>query len=187
MNAFNATLAIVIFLLSQPLMADHKHKKNNGHQEYNSQFQHYDYARVIKATPIYREVRVTNPVQECWDNPVVHSRNHKSAEGMVAGGLIGGIVGHQIGKGRGRKLATAVGAIIGAQIGHQAVNNHSSSDRDNQLEYQQNCKTHQQVSYEEVVEGYDVTYRYNGDRYRIEMPYHPGKRIKMRVQVSPVI
>ena len=106
---------------------------------------------------------------------------------MVAGGLIGGIVGHQIGKGRGKKLATAVGTIIGAQIGHEAVNGHVSSSHNDYVEYEQHCKTRQQVSYEEVLDGYDVTYRYKGEKYRIEMPYDPGKRIKMRIQVTPVI
>ena len=36
-------------------------------------------------------------------------------------------------------------------------------------------------------DGYEVTYRYKGERYKIEMPYDPGKRIKVRIQVSPVI
>lgn len=187
MKTFNATLGIIILLLSQPLLADHKHDKHKKHQRHNAQFQHYDYARVIKVRPIYREVRVANPIRECWDEPVRHTRNHKSAEGMLAGGIIGGIVGHQVGKGRGKKLATAVGTILGAQIGHEAVNSHSSPGHGDYVEYQQHCKTRQQVSYEEVIEGYDVTYRYKGEKYRIEMPYDPGKRIKMRIQVSPVI
>jgi uncharacterized protein YcfJ len=44
-----------------------------------------------------------------------------------------------------------------------------------------------QVSYEEVLEGYQVTYRYQGERYQIKMPYDPGKRIKLRIQIEPVI
>src|SRR5210317_1334643 len=104
MKTFNATLGIIILLLSQPALADHKHNKDKKQLRHNAQFQHYDYARVIKATPIYREVRVTDPVRECWDEPVIHTRKHKSAEGMLAGGIIGGIVGHQVGKGRGKKL-----------------------------------------------------------------------------------
>lgn len=188
MKTFSTTLGIIILLLSQPLMADHKHNKSKSHERHNAQFQRFDYAKVIKAVPLYREVRVSNPVRECWDEPVIHTRrNHKSAEGMVAGGLIGGIVGHQIGKGRGKKLATAVGTIIGAQIGHEAVNGHVSSSRNDYVEYEQHCKTRQQVSYEEVIDGYDVTYRYKGKKYRIEMPYDPGKRIKMRIQITPVI
>lgn len=186
MKSIKSTFAIVLLVLSPALMADHKHNKNNRPNQ-GAQIQHFDYARVIKATPIYREVRVSNPVRECWDEPVKHTRNNKSAGGMVAGGLIGGIVGHQIGKGRGKKLATAVGAILGAQIGHDAVNGHVKPAQSDYVEYQKFCDTRQQVSYEEIVDGYKVTYRYKGERYSIEMPYHPGKRIKLRIQVSPVI
>lgn len=186
MKTIKSTIAVTLLILSPALMADHKHSKQKKHN-YQSQIQHYDYARVIRATPIYREIRVSNPVRECWDKPVTHTRNHKSAGGMVAGGLIGGIVGHQIGKGRGKKLATAVGTILGAQIGHEAVNGHVKSDHGNYVEYEQHCDTRQQVSYEEVIDGYKVIYKYKGQRYNIEMPYDPGKRIKMRIQVSPVI
>ena len=35
--------------------------------------------------------------------------------------------------------------------------------------------------------GYDVTNKYRGQLYHIEMPYHPPERIKMRIQFSPVI
>lgn len=187
MKTLNATLAVILLILSPNLLADHKHDKHWKHDRHNQQFQRYDYAKVVKATPIYRQVRVSNPVRECWDEPARHSSGHKSAEGMVAGGLIGGIVGHQIGKGRGKKLATAVGTLIGAQIGHDAVNNHRSSGHGDYVEYREHCKTTQQVSYEEVIDGYEVTYRYKGERYTIEMPYHPGKRIKMRIQATPVI
>ncbi len=186
MKTVISTFAIVLLVLSPTLMADHKDNKH-GRNYHGPQIEHYDFARVIKVRPIYREVRVSNPVRECWDEPVTHTRNHKSADGMVAGGLIGGIVGHQIGKGRGKKLATAVGAILGAQIGHDAVNGHFKSGQSDYVEYQKHCDTRQQVSYEEVIDGYKVTYRYKGERYKIRMPYDPGKRIKMRIQVSPVI
>jgi uncharacterized protein YcfJ len=43
------------------------------------------------------------------------------------------------------------------------------------------------MSYEQVVDGYDVTYRYRGKQYHLEMPYDPGERIKMRIQFTPVI
>ncbi len=183
MKIIKSTFAIALLVLSPSLMADHKHNKHNQ----GSQIQHYEYAPVVRATPIYRQVRVSNPIRECWDEPVTHTRHNKSAGGMVAGGLIGSIVGHQIGKGRGKKLATAVGAILGAQIGHDAVNGHVKSSHSDYVEYQKHCDTRQQVSYEEVLDGYKVTYHYKGERYKIEMPYHPGKRIKMRIQVSPVI
>lgn len=184
MKTIKSTIAIAFLVLSPALLADHKHKIHNKH---GAHFQQYDYGHVISATPIYREVRVSSPVRECWDEPVIHTRNHKSADGMLAGGIIGGVVGHQIGKGRGNKLATAVGAIVGAHIGHQAVNGHVSSGHGETVRYEQHCTTHQQVSYEEVIDGYEVSYKYKGNRYHIQMPYDPGKRIKLRIQVSPVI
>ncbi len=186
MKTMKSTIAIALLILSPTLLADHRQGNTDRHDS-EFQIQHYDYARVIKVTPVYREIRVSKPIHECWDEPVIHTRHHKSAGGMVAGGLIGGIVGHQFGKGRGKKLATAVGAILGAQIGHEAVNGHVKSDYSDRVEYEQHCGTRQQVSYEEVVDGYKVTYKYRGERYKIEMPYDPGKRIKMRIQVSPVI
>jgi len=186
MKTIKSTFAIALLVLSPVLMADHKSNKHHKHG-YESQFERFDYARVVNVKPIYREVRVSNPIQECWDTPVKHTRNHKSADGILAGGLIGGVVGHQVGKGHGKKLATAVGAILGASIGHKAVNGHASSSNNGYVEYEQHCNTRQQVSYEEVVDGYKVTYQYKGERYRIEMPYDPGKRIKMRIQVTPVI
>jgi uncharacterized protein YcfJ len=123
---------------------------------------------------------------------VVHSTggysHPKSASGMAVGGILGGVIGHQVGKGRGNKLATALGAIIGASIGHDAVNGHVQSSKGHRYtQYEEQCEVQHQVSYDEVVDGYDVTYRYQGERYHIEMPYHPGKRIKLRISIAPVI
>ncbi|MCP3690458.1 MAG: glycine zipper 2TM domain-containing protein [Gammaproteobacteria bacterium] len=183
MKLFQSALVIALISLAPAVNADSKHSRY--HDE--SQIQHFDFARVIRVEPIYRQVKNSNPVRECWQEPVQHTRSHKSAGGMVAGGLIGGIVGHQFGKGRGRKLATAVGTIIGAKIGHDAINGHVKSGHSQHVEYREHCEVQHRVSYEEVVDAYLVTYQYDGSRHKIEMPYHPGKRIKMRIQATPVI
>ena len=166
--------------------------KSQGHKsrDHSPRQDLYEYARVVDVRPIFREVRVSNPIRECWDEPVYHTehRPRKSAGGMLAGGLIGGIIGHQIGKGRANKVATAVGTILGAKIGHDAVNGHIDHTPSRQVVgYDEVCKTRHQVSYEEVVDSYEVTYKYRGNRYHLEMPYDPGKRIKMRIQFTPVI
>lgn len=186
MKAFKTTALVAILVFAGGVNAsefNHERKQHN----YNVQHDYFDYARVIRVRPIYREVQVSKPVRECWETPVYHTqRQHSnSAGGLLAGGIIGGIIGHQIGKGRGNKVATAVGTILGAQIGHEAVNGHESSN--SVVEYQEHCKTRHQLSYEEVMDGYDVTYKYHGKRYQVEMPYDPGKRIKMRIQFTPVI
>lgn len=189
MKTLKTTLAIALVVFAGAAMAGGGHKHGHKKHDYAPRHDLYDYARVIDARPIYRQVEVSRPVRECWEEPVYHTRHggHKSASGMLAGGLLGGIIGHQIGDGRGQKVATAVGTLIGAQIGHEAVNGHVQHGYEEIVGYEEHCKTRHQVSYEEVVDGYDVTYKYRGGTYHIEMPYDPGKRIKVRIQISPVI
>jgi len=190
MKIFKTTMVVAILVFASAAGAGDDGRKH-GHKKHDYTPRHdlYDYARVTDVRPIYREVEVSRPVRECWEEPVYHTRQngHKSAGGMLAGGLIGGIIGHQIGKGPGNKVATAMGTLIGAQIGHQAVNGHREQHSETVAGYEEHCKTRQQVSYEEVVDGYDVTYKYRGQSYHVEMPYDPGKRIKMRIQITPVI
>ena len=190
MKTSKSVIAIILIIMSATALAGSNNKRYKDH----SRNMAFDFAKVVDARPIYREVEVSNPVRECWDEPVIQSHrstNHKSASGMAVGGILGGVIGHQIGKGNGKKLATAVGTIIGAQIGHDAVNGHVQSGQgqghDSYTEYQQRCGVRHQVSYEEVLDGYHVTYRYQGERYQIRMPYDPGKRIKLRIQIEPVI
>ncbi len=198
MKAATTMIAIVILVFAGAADAGgekHKHKNKSRHEhevkthDYAPRYDFHEFARVVDVRPIYREVEISTPVRECREQPVYHTRyeGHKSAGGMLAGGLIGGIIGHQFGSGRGNKVATAVGTLIGAQIGHDAVNGHAGQYSETVTGYTEHCNTRHQVSYQQVVDGYDVSYMYQGRRYRIEMPYDPGKRIKMRIQVTPVI
>ena len=180
------TIALLVFSgIASAAGNQHKPKyKKNGHEPRQDL---YEYATVLDARPLFREVKVSKPIRECWDEPVYHtSRGHRSAGGMLAGGLIGGIVGHQMGKGRGNKVATAMGTLIGAQIGHQVINADVQTER-TLAGYEEHCKTLHRVSYQEVQDGYDVTYEYRGGQYQLIMPYDPGKHIKMRVEFTPVI
>ena len=186
MNALQTIMATVLLIaVSTAGTAGDKY----GHKKPKHGKAHgvYEYATVLEARPIYREVRVSQPVRECWDEPVYQTRHRtKSASGILVGGLIGGVVGHQIGDGRGNKIATAMGAILGAKIGHDAVNGHVASQR-SVVGYEEHCTTRQRISYEERLEGYDVTYEYRGREYQLVMPYHPGEHIKMRTEFTPVI
>lgn len=178
------TVALLVITGIADAEGDRQGQKKHG---YNTRQDLFEYARVVEVQPIYREVKVSTPLRECWDEPVYHTRQQpKSAGGMLAGGLIGGIVGHQLGRGNGNRVATAMGALVGAHIGHQAVNGHRQPERT--LEgYQEHCKTRHQFSYEQVLDSYDVTYEYRGREYQLVMPYDPGRRIKMHIQFTPVI
>lgn len=148
----------------------------------------YEYARVVDVVPLRRRVRVSEPVQNCWqergyrsvDGPL--SSNHIG--GTLLGGLIGGALGNQVGDGRGRQVARAAGAIIGASIGHN-VSKQRERERYGDERYYERCETQYRDRYDERIDGYEVTYEYAGRQYVTQMPYDPGDRIRVRVDVSP--
>jgi uncharacterized protein YcfJ len=146
----------------------------------------YDYARVVDVEPLMTRVRVSTPERECWDETRLDDRDRarSSAGGALIGAVIGGVIGHQIGSGRGRDAATAAGAVIGAGVG--ARQGERRADNQPQREYTvQRCDTRYSDHWEERVEGYRVTYVYNGRRQVTQLPYKPGDRIRVRVDVSP--
>ncbi len=142
------------------------------------------YARVIRVSPVYHYVSVSRPVTECWDEPVSETRYYRRHDGgsTLAGGLLGGIIGHQIGHGHNRPVATALGTIIGAQIGHDAGARGSYTTQET---YRNVCQVvEREDSYEKVQDGYEVSYLLEGKKYQTHLPYDPGRRIKLKVQVD---
>ncbi len=47
------------------------------------------------------------------------------------------------------------------------------------------CNTNYTSHQEERIDGYNVLYRYQGQKYATRMPYDPGKRLRIRVDVRP--
>ncbi|MES2883957.1 MAG: glycine zipper 2TM domain-containing protein [Pseudomonadota bacterium] len=179
---------------------------SQGRDRYKDRYQgDTDYAQVLSARPVYSEVRVGSPREECWQERVVYRDELRSdyrddyrsnaadrTIGTVIGGVIGGAIGHQFSQGSGKQIATAIGAVVGADVGRNAVNNNRYNDRGSRYEtrervaYEPRCRTVEEARYESRIEGYDVTYRYNGQVYQTRMPYDPGARLAVNVQVSPV-
>ncbi len=85
----------------------------------------------------------------------------------------------------GRKAATAAGAVIGAGIGHQQGMRRYGAVAAPQPYTVQRCETRYHDEYQERVDGYRVTYVYHGRRQVTQLPYRPGERIRVRVDVSP--
>jgi uncharacterized protein YcfJ len=162
----------------------------SGHDRGGELFSEVVHARVLDVRPMYREVQVSTPVNECWEEPVTRRKQIEYGGDRVgatlAGGLLGGIIGHQFGKGRGQKVSTALGTIIGAQVGHDAGDRRGDGESITYTRFEQHCSQSQKVSYEERLEGYRVTYQYQGKKYSTRMPYDPGDRIKLNVTVEPV-
>lgn len=168
-----------------------------------SGYSDYDYARVVDVDPIVRRIRVTEPRRECYEETryepdrVVTGRNGRgtsTAGSMILGGIIGAAVGNQIGSGDGRRAATVAGAIIGSAIGHDAAERRGSRSGDSRYyeeRYEgrpytvERCDVRYEESWEERIEAYRVTYDYQGRRGTMTLPYDPGPRVRVRVDVRP--
>ncbi len=148
----------------------------------------YDYAKVISTQPLVRYVTVTEPVRECWEEMEYYTvdRNARGRGGAtLIGAVIGGVVGHQFGSGRGNDAATVAGTLIGAAIGNDASRRNHGHTVERHGRPVQRCATRYEERQEERIDGYRVTYRYHGQKYVTEMPYDPGNRIRVRVDVRP--
>jgi uncharacterized protein YcfJ len=157
----------------------------------------YDYARVIDVDPIVRHVRVTTPKRECWTETRYeevttggYDPRRGSAGSMILGGIIGAAIGNQIGRGDGRRAATVAGAVIGSAIGHDAGDRRNARNAGpvytEQRPYDvERCEVRNEETFEDRVEGYRVTYEYEGRRQVTQLPYDPGDRIRVRVDVRP--
>ena len=105
---------------------------------------------------------------------------------MILGGIIGAAIGNQIGHGDGRRVATVAGAVVGTAIGHDASTRAPQRVVTESRPYDaERCEVRYDERVEERIEGYRVTYEYNGIRQTTQLPYDPGDRIRVRVNVQP--
>lgn len=142
-----------------------------------------DTAWVVSSTPVYE--RVNEPRRECWSERVgyEHVRSgEREYGGAILGGIVGGLLGNTIGKGNGRSVATAVGAATGAITGDRIDNDGNEVRTSRRPIYEERCSVTDNWS--QRLTGYNVAYRYNGREYHAFMPYDPGPRVKVRVNVS---
>jgi uncharacterized protein YcfJ len=179
--------ALVAALVAQPALADRHYGSSHyyspppayravrvaetGYRDYRPA-PGVVYAQVVDVQPIVRHVTVSVPRRECWDETVYRQPN-RGTGAVVAGGIIGGTVGHQFGSGRGNDAMTLVGALVGSAVAHNVVQRNAQPAY---AETVQRCETRSELHEEERIEGYNVTYEYDGQRYRTRMREHPGSR-----------
>ncbi|MBX2867143.1 MAG: glycine zipper 2TM domain-containing protein [Acidiferrobacterales bacterium] len=148
-----------------------------------------DEATVLSADPVYRTVRINEPTEQCWDEKVhqpAHS-GYKSHTPKILGAIVGAAVGNEFGKGRGKDIATVAGAVLGGSIGRDAQAHHRRSHHGNGgYSYQKRCELVDSYRTEERLDGYDVTYRYNGHVGSTFTKHDPGSTIRVSVNVVPV-
>lgn len=132
-------------------------------------------AKVVASTPIYETVN--EPRTECWTETVGYdpqpSANNTGA--AVIGAITGGLIGSAFGKGNGKVASAAVGAATGAVIGDRwPAGSVASAPR--QVE---RCRTTD--NFRQVISGYDVRYRFQGQEYVTRMPDDPGAFVNLQV------
>ncbi len=148
----------------------------------------YDYARVISSEPIVRYVTVKTPVRECWQEDRRYSVERPApgtAGSTILGAVIGGVVGHQFGSGRGNDAATVAGTLIGAAVGNTAATRRNGVMVEEYSRPVERCRTTMRETREQRIDGYRVVYKYHGQTYATQMPYDPGRELRVRVDVRP--
>lgn len=116
-----------------------------------------------------------------------------NANGTLLGAIIGGALGNQVGKGDGRKAATIGGAVIGGAIGNNIDRNHDSGNYDQYRDSSgvvRRCRTvvsddRYDDRRDRRIRGYNVTYRYAGHTYHAVTRNHPGRTMRVLVEVRP--
>ncbi len=151
---------------------------------------------VISTRPVTQQLPVNH--RQCW-NETQHVYEHTVTRedngpmigpGTVIGALVGGAIGHQMGSSSGgRDRGTAAGAIVGGLVGNQVDRQNAANDapqvvtRDRPVTVEK-CETVQEMR--DVLTGYDVRYRYGGRDFVTRMPYDPGRRVRVAVNIDPV-
>lgn len=159
-----------------------------------------DSAQVVSVRATMDRIPVNR--EECWSEQRrgyeerTVTRQDNGAQigvGTVIGAIAGGVIGHQFGNSSGgRDRGTAAGAIVGGLVGNQVDrdNNNYAPSQSVEVERRpvtrdvERCRTIQEVR--EVPVGYDVTYRYGGREFVTRMPFDPGRRLRVAVDVQPV-
>lgn len=145
-----------------------------------------DTAKVISVTPIYRQTSSSRPKRECWEEEVfypVDDDHDNTALNMIVGGAIGGALGHNIG--RHSDSAKVAGAVIGSAIGYDRAQRHRGKHK-LRRGVEERCQTvYENISHERI-DGYRVTYRYHGQTFTTITDEDPGKRLRLRITLTPI-
>lgn len=152
---------------------------------------YYDKAKVISAVPVYKTVSVSTPRRECRQVPVVSygrgGGQYKSATPIVVGGIVGAAVGHQLGHGTGRTVGAIAGGVLDGSVARDIQHRYTVNNaaRNAYLQTMTQCDTYEDFHEEQMVDGYQVEYRYNSRGYHTVTENDPGKKMRVRVSVAP--
>ena len=107
----------------------------------------------------------------------------------VIGGLVGAAVGSQVGGGSARYATSAIGSMVGGMAGRQIYEQQQRQRVAGAGTVRVCDPVPSNGGYyganDRSVQAYDVTYEYAGRTYTTRTNYHPGDRMRVRVDVRP--
>jgi uncharacterized protein YcfJ len=182
--------AIASIAVAAPALADHGRGNAYayGHRAAQTQFDspNYVYARVVDVDPMVRYVTVNRPHEECW-NDVERQRTGFGVAGQTAaGGVIGAAIGRQFGGGSGKDALTLLGAAAGAAVARERALRNGAGGYEVRDVPVQRCEVVNDQVTEQRIDGYRVTYVYEGRTYTMQTATPPGDRVRLAVDVRPV-
>ena len=122
---------------------------------------------------------VTTPREVCEDVVVQRQapvQDPNRIAGTVVGGLAGGLLGSNIGNGSGKTVATVAGALAGGYAGNQVQK--GMQQRDTVAATERRCRTVSDKRRQ--LEGYDVTYRLDGQSGTVRTSFKPGATLPVK-------
>ena len=148
------------------------------------------YAELIAAVPVTTEVQVPTSSRECRQVPVTYTQTVQgdrtsTPTNMIVGGLIGGVIGNQVVHGSKRDAATVLGAAAGGYLGYERAKRKNEPQTVQRTRYEERCNTARGSRTELRSDGYDVTYRYQGQVYTTRMETPPPARFPVAINVTP--
>jgi uncharacterized protein YcfJ len=133
-----------------------------------------DSAEVLSSTPVYQTT--LNSRNVCRQT-LVNATPENATGRQILGGILGGLLGSRFGHGGGRVAASAAGAVAGSVIGNQV------GAQDDGERWETRCAPVDRPAL--TLTGYDVTYRYRGHVFTATLPYDPGARLDLDVELAP--
>jgi len=170
------TSILVSLSLASTAQASHDDRPYADSRYDSSRYENtrYTRAKVMYVEPVsgYSESRY--PRERCY----TVSSDRERRKGSIVGAVVGSVVGYKLGGDRGEKrLGSVAGAVVGSVIGQ------SVADKGRNSHYR--CEVSESRYGHAAIVGYNVTYKYKGQRFTTFMDYNPGRWVDVEVSVRP--